>query len=89
MVFVERSFPVFVRNVVFGGENVLVLGEKWYSGEQLSYFGEKESCCFVGQRHVLGRKWYVGEKTSRAERSMGLVFWQKWMRERFSAQKTQ
>ena len=60
MVFVERSFPVFVRNVVFCGENVLVLGEKWYSGEQLSYFGEKESCCFVGATSRFGEKMVCG-----------------------------
>ena len=60
VVFVERSFPVFVRNVVFCGENVLVLGEKWYSGEQLSYFGEKESCCFVGATSRFGEKMVCG-----------------------------
>ena len=60
MVFVERNFPVFVRNVVFCGENVLVLGEKWYSGEQLSYFGEKESCCFVGATSRFGEKMVCG-----------------------------
>ena len=81
VVFVERNFPVFVRNVVFCGENVL--------GSNSPILGTKQAAVLWGQRHVLGRKWYVGEKTSRAERSMGLVFWQKWMRERFSAQKTQ
>ena len=60
VVFVERNFPAFVRNVVFCGENVLVLGEKWYSGEQLSYFGEKESCCFVGATSRFGEKMVCG-----------------------------
>ena len=70
MVFVERNFPVFVRNVVFCGENVLVLGEKWYSGEQLSYFGEKESCCFVGATSRFGEKMVCGgENISYVERS--------------------
>lgn len=60
MVFAERNFPVFVRSVVFCGENVLVLGEKWYSGEQISYFGEKESCCFVGATSRFGEKMVCG-----------------------------
>lgn len=73
--FVEKMFWFWEKSGILGSNSPIL--------------GRKKAAVLWGQRHVLGRKWYVGEKTSRAERSMGLVFWQKWMRERFSAQKTQ
>ena len=74
VVFGERKLPVFARNVVFCGENVLVWGEERYCGETISYFWEEVAILWE-QRDILGRKWYSGEKTSWAETKVDLGFW--------------
>ena len=88
MVFVERSFPVFCEKCGVLWRKCFGSGRKVvFWGATLLFWGERKLLFCGGNVTFWGENGMWGRKTSRAERLMGLVFWQKWMRERFSAQK--
>ena len=61
MVFCGRNGQIFWRKLVFGGENKIFLQKKWYLGEIMSHFWEKNG--ILGRRcHILEKSGVLGEE---------------------------